>query len=259
VNPVAFEIGALRIYWYGVLVALGCMAGLWLAGRRAQRAGVPADTIWDLGPWLILGGLVGARAWFVIAYWRESFADQPLWEILRIRGGGMVFYGGLIGGTLGGVVFARRKQLGVWHLADILAPSIALGQAFGRLGCLMTGCCYGRPSSLPWAIHFPHDHETAGAGVHPTQIYESLLDFGLYGLLAWAFRRKHFDGQVFAGYLVGYAALRSAVELFRGDYRVHYLGGWVTPGHLSSFGVLATGLALWWMLAPKRPTPSKST
>jgi phosphatidylglycerol:prolipoprotein diacylglycerol transferase len=110
----------------------------------------------------------------------------------------------------------------------------------------MTGCCYGRACELPWAIHFPPEHSTGGIGVHPTQIYESLLNFTLYGVLAWLFRRKHFEGQVFAWYLIAYACVRSLVELFRGDYPSYYFGGWVTPAHFVSVLLLFAGLFLLW-------------
>jgi phosphatidylglycerol:prolipoprotein diacylglycerol transferase len=109
---------------------------------------------------------------------------------------------------------------------------------------------------LPWAIRFPEGNPLGAPTfpVHPTEIYESLLNFGLYGVLAWLFRRKKFDGQVFGAYLVSYAILRSFVEMFRGDYPQHYLGGWATPAHLVSIAILAAGLVLLWLL-PRPVTP----
>ena len=127
-------------------------------------------------------------------------------------------YGGLIGATLTGIIYIRWKKLPLWKTADVLAPSIALGNVFGRIGCLLNGCCYGRACSLPWAIRFPSDHSTGGVPVHPTEIYDALLNFAFYLGLAWLFRRKKFNGQVFATYLIGYAIFRSIVEFFRGDY-----------------------------------------
>ena len=141
-------------------------------------------------------------------------------------------------------------------MADILAPSIALGCVFGRIGCLLNGCCYGRACNLPWAIRFPADNplNPPTYPVHPTQIYDSLLNLGLYAVLAWLYRRKKFDGQVFGVYLVCYAVLRSFVEMFRGDYPEyqHYLGGWATPAHLVSILILAAGLVLLWAAAAPR-------
>ncbi len=250
-KSIAFNLGGLTIYWYGILVALGFLAGIWTASRRGLRDGIAAETVVDIGPWIIVGALIGARLLYVISYWREQFASKPIWEILAVRHGGLVFYGGLIGASIAVLFFARVRNLPLWRLADLLAPSISLGQAFGRLGCLMNGCCYGRATNLPWAIHYPATHETFGSGVHPTQVYESILDLGLYALLAQLFRRRHFEGQVFATYLVGYALLRAFVECFRGDYLVYYLGGWATPAQLVSAGILAAGLYLFWKL--RRP------
>ncbi len=253
VHPVAFSIGGFKIYWYGILVAAGFLAGLWTAGRRGAQNGIPAEKIVDLGPWLIIGALVGARTLYVISYWKEQFAGGSLLEIFKIRHGGLVFYGGLIGATLACMIYIRRHKLPLWKLADTLAPSIALGYFFGRIGCLMYGCCYGRECPYPWAIHFPPTHETHGAPVHPTEIYDSLLNLGFYFFLAWLYRRRRFDGQIFATYLIGYAFIRSFVEYFRGDYPVHYLGGWATPAQVLSIGIVAAGLLLFFLLP--RPQP----
>ena len=255
-HKVAFHLGGLSIHWYGILVALGFLAGLWTASRRGLRDGVAAERIIDLGPWLMLGTIVGARTLYVISYWDTLFVEPlfpraPWTEIFMVQRGGLVFYGGLIGASLTGIIYVRAKKLPLWKLADILAPSIALGHAIGRIGCLMNGCCYGRACELPWAIRFPADHETHGVPVHPTQIYESLLNFALCAALAWLYRRKKFDGQIFATYLVCYALLRTFVESFRGDYPVYYLGGMVTPAQLVSVGILAVGLLLFWKL-PRR-------
>lgn len=252
-HKIALEFPPLTLHWYGVLVAVGFLAGLWTASRRSARENIHPETIMDIGPWLILGAVVGARTLYVVSYWREHFVAKPLWEIFMVQRGGLVFYGGLIGSSLACILYTRLKKLPLWKVADILAPSVALGHAFGRLGCLMNGCCYGRACDLPWAVHFPAAHETQGAGVHPTQIYESLLNFSLYFALVWFHRRKKFDGQVFASYLIGYAVLRAFVESFRGDYPVHYLNGWATPAQLISAGILLTGFLLMWKLAGIKP------
>ncbi len=252
VHKIFFEFGHVTVTWYGVLVSTGFMAGLWTASRRALRNRVAPETIFNLGPWLLIGTIVGARLMYVITYWKESFANAPWTEIFMVQHGGIVFYGGFIGASLACMLFAWRQHLPLWRLADILAPSIALGSAVGRWGCLMNGCCYGSPTSLPWAIHFPYDHETKGVGVHPTQIYDSLLNLALYAGLAWLYRRKKFDGQVFAVYMIGYPVLRSFVEIFRGDYTpVHYFGP-LTPAQLVSIGIIVAGVILLWLLPRKK-------
>jgi len=247
-HPIAFNLGPLPIHWYGIMVALGFLAGLWTASRRGMSAGIAPDKIIDLGPWLIVGAIVGARTLYVISYWREQFAGESLLEVFKVWNGGLVFYGGLIGSTLAGILYVRRQKLPLWTLADIVAPSIALGYVFGRIGCLLNGCCYGRACDLPWAISFPPGNAMKAPTypVHPTEIYESLLNLVLYAALAWLYRHKRFEGQVFGAYLVCYALLRSFVELFRGDYPAHqhYLGGWATPAHLASILILAAGLVL---------------
>ncbi len=254
-QPEAFRIGGFPVHWYGVLVALGFMAGLWTASRRAPLSGIASERILDLGPWLLLGTLVGARLLYVITFWNEQFAGRPLTDWLKIWQGGLVFYGGLVGASLAYIAYARIRKLPLWVGADVLAPSIALGQVFGRIGCLMFGCCYGKVCHLPWSIRFPADHPThpvngSALPVHPTQLYESILCLGLYAGLAWLYRHKKFDGQIFAGFLAGHAAVRFFVEFFRGDYPANQLlmGGVLTPAHVASLIVFAAGVSLLFVL-----------
>lgn len=240
------------MHWYGVMIALGFLAGLWTASHRARREGISPEAVFDVGVWLIIGGILGGRVLYVITYWKQHFAGNLL-EVFMIHHGGLVFYGGLIGAVLLGIIFLRRKQLPLWQMTDILVPGVALGSFFGRAGCFLNGCCYGRDCALPWAVCYPYGHDTYGHSVHPSQLYDSLLNLVLYGVLVWIYRRKRFDGQVFACYLIGYAILRSIVELFRGDYPENQtlLGGWLTPAHLVSAGILAVGVSLF-LLLPRR-------
>lgn len=256
-RPIAFNLGPLTVHWFGVCIALAFLTGLWTATRRAPRAGIPGEQIADLVvPWLLLGGVLGARLLYIATYWRDSFAGQPWSELFMIQRGGLVYYGGLMGASLAVILFARWKTIPLWKLADVLTPSIALGSMFGRIGCLMNGCCHGRPCALPWAIRFPDDHSTQGLPVHPTQLYDALLNLALYLGLAWLFRRRKFDGQVFAVYLLGYAVTRSIVEAFRGDYNEGHLHGGFTPAHLVSVASLAAGVVLFFALRKRKPSTS---
>jgi phosphatidylglycerol---prolipoprotein diacylglyceryl transferase len=260
VHPIAINLGSLTVTWYGVMMALAFLFGLWTASRRGRSEGIPPEKTLDIGPWLVIGAILGARTVYVTTYWQERFAGEPVWEIFMIHHGGLVFYGGLIGAALAGAIYVRWKKIPMWKMADILAPSIALGYVFGRFGCLMNGCCYGRACDLPWAIRYPSGHEThpvgsAAVAVHPTQVYDSLLSLALYLGLAWLYRRKKFDGQVFATYLVCYAITRSAVETFRGDYTARHLHGGLTPAHLISIGILLAGLVLLFLL--RRPVTAQ--
>ena len=243
-HPIAFYFGSLPVRWYGVMMALAFLAGLWTATRRARLANVHGDVIADVTLWLMAGSIIGARFVYVTTYWKQEFADQPFSEVFMIQHGGLVYYGGLIGAMISAFGYLFWKKLPVWKIADILAPSIALGSVFGRIGCLMNGCCYGRACDLPWAIHFPPDHETHGAGVHPTEIYDALLNLVLYGFLAWLFRRRKFDGQIFATYLIIYAVFRSIAEYFRGDYPADHVHAGLTSAQVVSLPMFAAGLVL---------------
>jgi phosphatidylglycerol:prolipoprotein diacylglycerol transferase len=249
VHPIALQLGPLTIRWYGVMMALAFLAGLWTATLRAKRVNVKSDTISDVTLWLLVGGIVGARFVYVTTYWNREFANQPFTEVFMVQHGGLVYYGGLIGATIAGLGYLAWKKLPVWKIADILAPSIALGSVFGRIGCLLNGCCYGYECDLPWAIHFPADHETHGAPVHPTEIYDAGLNLILYVLLAWWFRRRKFDGQIFAAYLMIYAIFRSISEHFRGDYPSDHIHNGITSAQLLSIPMFVVGLILMLWLA----------
>lgn len=241
------------------MMALAFIAGLWTATRRARRVGVSSEAITDVTLWIMIGSILGARIVYVTTYWKQEFANQPISEIFMIQHGGLVFYGGLIGAAVAGIGYLFWKKLPVWKIADILAPSIALGSVFGRAGCLLNGCCFGAPCHLPWAIQFPNGSDAwstqfqaglVGANasslpVHPTEIYDGLLNLVLYLGLAWWFRhRRKFDGQIFAFYLMGYAVFRSISEAFRGDYPVDHIHDGLTSAQVVSIPMFAAGLIL---------------
>ena len=239
------------------MIALAFLAGLWTATRRARRENIPGERIADLVFWIMIAGMIGARVVYVTTYWNE-FAHQPISEIFMIQHGGLVYYGCLIGAAIACFIYMRWKKMPFWKTADILAPSVALGNAIGRIGCLLNGCCYGRECHLPWAIRFPNQSAAwlqqfqeglvgrtdPSLPVHPTEIYDALLNFALYLGLAWLFRNKKFDGQVFATYLIFYAVFRSLVELFRGDYPPDHIHHGLTSAQLVSIPVFIAGLLL---------------
>lgn len=265
-HPIAFQLGSLTIRWYGVMMALAFLAGLWTATRRGRLIGVSAELISDVTLWLMVGSILGARVVYVVTYWDTQFAGGPFSEVFMIQHGGLVYYGGLIGATISGLAYLAWKRLPVWRVADVLAPSIALGSVFGRIGCLLNGCCYGRACSLPWAIRFPEGHEThpfnqPAIPVHPTEIYDALLNLVLYVFLAILFRRgRRFDGQIFATYLMVYAVFRSITEFFRGDYPPDHLHNGLTSAHLTSVPIFLAGLGLALFLSRRGPVaPTESS
>jgi phosphatidylglycerol---prolipoprotein diacylglyceryl transferase len=248
VHPIFIRLGPLDIHTYGVLVAIGFMVGLAVAGWRARSEGIPAEQISDLGVWLIIAGMLGGKLFHIIFFWDDFIAGWRADGVRSLREG-FVFYGGFICATVAAVVYTRRKQLSLAKLADIFAPSIALGHAFGRMGCFFNGCCYGKPCALPWAVTFPPPHIMAGVPLHPTEIYEALGNLVIFAGLSLFYRHKRFDAQVWWLYVLSYGVLRLLVEFFRGDYDTFYFGV-LTIGQIVAITmIVVASLALW--LSPK--------
>ncbi len=221
--PKILDLGPLTIHTYGLLLALAFIAGIWLASRNAARAQLNPDAIWNLGLIIIFSALVGAKLLlFVSDYSYYSQNPREIFSLATLRSSG-VYYGGLLLALVASAWYMHRAKLPGWRVADITAPGIALGQAIGRIGCLSAGCCYGKPTTLPWGITFTNPYSAENVGVplnvplHPTQIYESIGSFLLFIYLMWRLGRKHFTGQVILEYLALYAMLRFVIEFFRGD------------------------------------------
>jgi phosphatidylglycerol:prolipoprotein diacylglycerol transferase len=220
-HPDLLHIGPLTIHTYGALFALGILAAVALSEQQYRVKGGEAGVIMDMTLPVVLGVLAGARILFIIVE-REYYMRNPL-ETLMIWKGGLVFYGGLIGGVLAFIITARFKKLDVWSLADATAPGVALGHAIGRVGCFFAGSCYGRPTDLPWAVVYTDPGSLAadilGIPVHPTQLYSAAFLFLLSGILISIRTRSVFRGQVIASYGILYGTFRFFIEFLRGDPR----------------------------------------
>jgi len=218
-HPVLIQIGSFKIYSYGVFVAIGFLAALWVSGREIARRGLDREKFLDMGFWVVLSAIVGARAFHVLVYRRQYFADPA--EIFRLWNGGLVFYGGFLAATAVCVLYLRRHRMPFLPVADASAIGIPLGLAFGRLGCTSAGCCFGKPTTLPWAVTFTDPASLAPLHIplHPTQIYESLAGFAIFGFLYAARDRFKTPGMLFWTMLILYGAARSFLEIFRDDPR----------------------------------------
>ena len=240
-------------------MALGFLAGMKIATRCAINAGLNPDHIANLMIWLLIGGIAGSRIWYVARFWNDEFAGQPLSKIFLQRAG-FVFHGGLIGAAIVIAVFLRINKLPLWKTADTLAPGIALGHAFGRIGCLMTGCCYGAPTKSPIGILFTDprspatNHCTQFGPLHPVQIYEALLNFALFATLYWLFRKRKFDGQIFSIYLVAYGVSRFLIEYFRGDGAGQSA---FSSAQLISIALIGAGITLHFLNSKTAPAAQK--
>lgn len=248
-HPVLFEYGRITLYTYGLFVALAFIAGLWLAGREAERRGLDPRMVQDLGFVVLIAAILGARLFFVLIEWRH-FVDHPL-QIFEIWKGGLVFYGGFTAAILAGVLYVRAKELPTWEVGDLAVPSLALGQALGRLGCFFAGCCFGAECDLPWAVTFSDPRSLAPLGVplHPAQLYSAAANLAIFAVLYWGVRpRQRSSGQVLGSYLVLYPIARFLLEFLRDDPR-GALGGLSTSQALG-IPLLAVGL---WILFTRRP------
>jgi len=221
-HPVLFDLGALTIYTYGVLLAAAYLGGLQLAIARARKAGLDSARMLDLGVYLVIAALLGAKLLLLVVSF-DHFWNNPGDLLVLARSGG-VFYGGLIAATLVAFWYIRRHRLPLWTTCDMFAPGIALGHVIGRLGCLMAGCCYGRPTSEPWAITFTDPFARANVGtplnvpLHPTQLYEAGAELLiLIFLLVTERKGRPFHGRTFWGYMLLYSISRFIIEFYRGD------------------------------------------
>lgn len=227
----------LAVSSYGLLVAIGVMGGIYIGYRNAKRVGLRTDDFLDLTFWGLVVALACSRLMFVLTN-LDRFRDN-YWKVFAIWEGGLVFYGGVIGASAVGLYLMWRRKLPFLRSGDILVPVISIGHAFGRLGCYMAGCCWGKACPRPVGVQFGQQsvvYENLVARrqidpavsittvpLHPVQLYEALGEIAIFGVLLHLASRKRADGTVFFSYLALYAVLRSVTELFRGDAARRYL------------------------------------
>ena len=226
--PELFRIGSFPINTYGVFLALAFLCAILLTVRLAERDGLPRESIYDLCLWILLASLVGSKV--LMLGTEPEYRENPLHLISLdfLRSGG-VFYGGLLGATFAAYFLMKRYRLPWWKTADACAPGIALGNFFGRQGCFAAGCCWGKPTDLPWGVKFSQlGNQITGVPIdrhlHPTQLYESFAMLIVFFGLIWLHRRRRFDGQLILLYGVLYALVRFLVEFVRDDPRGDIFG-----------------------------------
>jgi phosphatidylglycerol:prolipoprotein diacylglycerol transferase len=222
--PRLFELGPITVYTYGVLLAAAYLLGLKLAMVRANARGLDANRVLDLGIYIIISALIGAKALLFVTDYR-TFTSNPR-ELLTLARSGGVFYGGLILAVTVALWYIRKIGLPLWTTCDVFAPGIALGHVVGRFGCFFAGCCYGKETHVPWAITFHDPYAAANVGtplgvpLHPTQLYEAGAELIiLFVLLASERKGRPFPGRTFWLYMLLYAISRFIIEFFRGDER----------------------------------------
>ena len=270
----AFGTEPLALHTYGVSIAVAFLVAIAVGTRTAARTGEDPERVRDLCFWLLVSSLVGARLLFILTnapdYVRLCQEAGDCTRALRVWEGGLVFFGGFFGALITAILYLRHFKMRVWRVADVLAPSVPLGQFFGRLGCWAAGCCWGRPAegvALHWAARFPkvslvwQDYVARHAlsptaeltpPLHPVQLYEALANLGLFLALSILGRRKRFDGQVLCAYLGGYALLRFVLELFRGDDARKFVFGSLSTSQAIALATLPLAALLAWRLHKAR-------
>ncbi len=223
-HPILFEIRGFPVYTYGLLLAAAYLLGLQFALIRARSRGLDPNRVMDLGIWIIISALVGAKLLLLIVD-RGKFpmTSTGLMDLVRSAG---VFYGGLIAAVVVALFYLWRHRMPVWTVTDVFAPGIALGHVIGRFGCLFAGCCFGRPTTVPWAITFHNEFAAQNIGttlnvpLHPTQLYEAGAELLILGfLLLFERKGRPYPGRTFWAYMLLYAISRFVIEFYRGDPR----------------------------------------
>jgi len=262
--PTLLTLGSLEFHAYAFFLALAFLIGtigpVWQNERREKP--FPITTIG--GVWVFVGALLGAKV-----YWQVQYGDGEDWlRVFRVWEGGLVFYGGLFGGFLGGLLYVLVNRAPALPVGDLAMPFVPLAHAVARVGCFLNGCCWGSRSELPWAVHYPRAgygvfqrqveaeiiaaNATHSAGVHPTQLYESLGLLIAFFIMRWAYKRPHRPGGVLVLYPMLYGVIRFTTEAFRGDSARHALD--MTASQMVAIGFIVAGIA-GWLLLRLLPTP----
>ncbi|MGD8718791.1 MAG: prolipoprotein diacylglyceryl transferase [Candidatus Zixiibacteriota bacterium] len=258
--PVIWRISdTMAIKSYGVAIAVAFVLGILLTARHARKIGLKFNDFVDMGFWVVIMAIVGSRVFFIL-FNLPAYIEHPI-NILKIWHGGLIFYGGLFTAVVTAIIFMKRRGIPPWLGGDLIAPQIALGYAITRVGCFLNGCCYGKPTTLPWGVKFASG---SGAGnfitklefmaffsgqpnpdihLHPVQLYAVLANLVIFGILLLAWRRRSFDGQIFWGYLILYPIYRFAVEFWRGDNEAIFLS--LTTPQIMSIVLFGCALAAW--------------
>jgi len=270
VFPRLFQIGNFYLPTYGVLVATGVLLGLWISVRNSEKQGINGDDAWNLGIFMVLAGIVGAKILYIINDWKDYSGGswREIFSLNTLQAGG-VFSGGLIGALVMGAWYMRKHYMPPLRTVDAFAPGLAFGHVLGRFGCFSAGCCYGKPTNHFWGVTFTNplaklvSDTPLGVRLEPTQLIEAAAEFINFVFLMWLLKRKKFDGQVFAAFIMLYGIERFLIEFLRGDDgRGVVFGGLMSGTQLIAICLVLGGGLIWWLksgssLSVPAPIPSQ--
>lgn len=284
--PILFNVGPVSIYGYGLMIAVGFGFALLVLSWTSKRDGLPSSRILDMAFWTVLAGVLSSRLLYVLIridkYWERPLDAIKLWE------GGLTFYGGLIGGLIVGYFFVRRYKLPVWRTLDQIGPALAIGQGFGRIGCFLAGCCWGKATNVAWAVRFPPESivwrsapelrdisswsnwapgffdfhlpsfEIMTVPIHPTQAYMAVSLFVMFGILMWFRKYRRYDGQLVLLYGLLHSTMRLIMESIRGDFFPKpVVFGLLSETQLVAILMMATSIILMFILSRRARKPAE--
>ena len=263
-HPEVLHIGFLHLRSYGLMMAIAFVVGTFLGLREARRLGLDEDKVVNVVLVTLVASVFGARMLYVLEHLGEFRREWT--SVLALWQGGLTLYGGVVAGTFAGLVAARRMGLPVWVTADALTPAFALGTMFGRIGCFLNGCCYGRPTSLPWGVVFPPDSfaavEFGGQPVHPSQLYAAFAGLLLFAILQSTRRRFRVPGVMFWTFILLFALVRIPLDFTRtweSDAVLMRTGVLdLTESQLMSLGMILFGTLMILRLRRAAPTTTVS-
>jgi phosphatidylglycerol:prolipoprotein diacylglycerol transferase len=247
------------------MAALGLIFGLSLIVKLGREQGLDPDKVWNLGIIAILSGIFGAKILMILVDFNDYMAHpREIFSLSTLQAGG-VWSGGFLLAVIMCVWYMRRNAMPVLRTCDVFAPGLALGHAFGRVGCFAAGCCYGKPTHVPWAVVFTNPIANAvsdtplGTPLHPTQIYEMILELCNCLFLVWLIRRKKFEGEIIGTYMIIYGVGRYFIEFFRGDEGRGTFFGFMSGTQAIALCLVIFGGLLWMRRSPlRRPVALKA-
>ncbi len=251
--PILLKLGSLNIHAYGFFIAMGFIVGLLVALHVAKSEGLPSAQMLDIALITILCAIIGSRLAYVLL--NVTYYVQHPVDIFRIWQGGMVFSGGLVAVALAMIWYLKRRHLPFWKVGDICAPAIAIGQGFGRMGCFMAGCCYGKPTDVPWGVIFTDPNTLAPRNIplHPTQLYAALGGILIFAVLMVLRTKRKFEGQVFLWFLILHSTGRLIMERLRGDDRGLIPGTEMSVTQLIALLILLTAVVVLMIMTGRKP------
>ena len=257
-GPIAFELGPISIRWYGLLIASAIIIGTLLAQNLAERRNVDPELVGDLAIWLVVGAIPCARIYYVLFEW-QRFQTQPWYKVFAIWEGGIAIHGAIIGGAIAATIFCKRQKISTWIMADIFMPAVILGQAIGRWGNFFNSEAFGSPTELPWKLLIPTNRRPPDfindSYFHPTFLYESVWNIGVFAILMFAFLRfpKLKTGTITMFYAIAYSLGRFWIEGLRTDSLM--VGGLRTAQMISLAAIVAGIFGLVWLYGLRRRFP----